>query len=235
MNDILEELFLLNPYRKELIQKSCIGIKNVAIMLTNGCIGVCSTLGKGIDYSVDSILDKPDFTKHEHRIVVNAWINANSNYNIDISGNADINEAIDFSSFKKIVMIGYFGSLVDKLRQKDVEITVFDLNEEDKPVEPIRYQRETITNSDCIILTATSLSNLTFLDLFPYIPQNCKVLILGPSTPLSPLFFSQLNVSGLFGARFQPYDYDVLNSIEEGGGTRSFLKRMEKVFILNGL
>jgi uncharacterized protein (DUF4213/DUF364 family) len=235
MKDILEELFHLYPYRKDLIKKSSIGMKNVAIMLTNGCIGVCSTLVKGIDYSAESILSIPDFTKHEHRIVVNAWINANCNYSTEISGTSDINEAIDFSSFKRIVMIGYFGSLVDKLKQKNVEIAVFDLNEEDKPVEPIRYQRETISNSDCIILTATSLSNLTYFDLFPYIPQSCKVFILGPSTPLSPLLFNRLKVSGLFGARFKPYDYDVLSSIAEGGGTRSFLKRMEKVFILNGL
>ena len=233
MNDILKDLFLIHPFHPSKIHQVAIGEKNVAIMISNGSIGVCSTLGTLIEQSANSILSNPDFFNLKHRIVVNAWVNAHCNYESPISGKLDISDAIDFSTSENIVMVGYFGSLAQKLEQKKVKITIFDLNEEDKPVEPISLQKEALKNSNCLILTATSIFNLTYLDLLSYVPSNCEVYILGPSTPLSPLLFSKFNVAGLFGARFNPFDFDVLNSISEGGGTRSFLNRMEKVFMVN--
>jgi uncharacterized protein (DUF4213/DUF364 family) len=165
--------------------------------------------------------------------VVNAWVNSNINYSEPTNGEADIFDAIDFSAFKSLVMIGYFGSLVQKFVDKGIKITVFDLNEQDVPVEPIAHQKESIANADGIILTSTTLANNTFPNLISYTNSHSKVYMLGPSTPLTrQIMDMHSSVSGLFGAKFTPFDSDVLHQIEKGGGTRTFLHRMEKVYML---
>ncbi|PKP35115.1 MAG: hypothetical protein CVT98_10365, partial [Bacteroidetes bacterium HGW-Bacteroidetes-15] len=169
MKDILKELFQIYPFHPLKIHQVAIGEKNVAIMTSNGSIGVCSTLGTRIEESTNSILSNPDFLNIKHRIIVNAWVNAHCNYESKISGTSDISDAIDFSTSDNIVMVGYFGSLAQKLEQKKVKITIFDLNEEDKPVEPISHQKDALKNSKCLILTATSIFNLTYLDLLSYV------------------------------------------------------------------
>ena len=39
------------------------------------------------------------------------------------------------------------------------------------------------------------------------------------------------NIKKVYGARFQPYDHRVLDTIEEGHGTRTFMKYGQKVNI----
>jgi len=232
--DLLQLLFLNYPYSEDLLQQMICGEKNVAFMLSNGNIGVCSTLCHSIEVD-ERILKKPNFSKYDHRIVVNAWVNAFINSNIVPTGNSDIFDAIDFTIFKHVVMIGYFGSLSQKLMQSGINLSVFDLDEENKPVKPINKQKSVIQTADAVILTATSLSNNTFQPLINIVPSIAKVYILGPSTPLSQLFFNYPQIEGLFGARFKPFQIEVLESIRKGGGTRSFLEYMEKVFVLRSL
>ncbi len=231
MNDILKQLFKKHPFSESNTNKLVIGSKNVAVMLKNGQIGVCSTLGKRINQPADEVLRNPDFNLYEHRILVNAWVNACANYSMNICDNSDIYNAIDFRNYTSIVMVGYFKSLMSKLNGSRIKVTVFDLNEEDKPVEPLQNQIESIRNANCIILTATTLANSTYYNIISNASDTSDIFILGPSTPLSPLVFEHLPITGLFGARFKPFDYSVLNSIAQGGGTRSFLSKMEKVWV----
>lgn len=233
MRDILKELYANFPYSKNQVKSFAVGQKYVAVMLTNGNIGVSATLMNSIKSSPHSMLSNPNFSNYEHRIVVNAWVNANINYSEPTNGKADIFDAIDFSAFKSLVMVGYFGSLVQKFVDKGIKITVFDLNEQDVPVEPIAHQKESIANADGIILTATTLANNTFPNLISYTNSHTKVYMLGSSTPLTrQIMDMHSGVLGLFGAKFTPYDSEVLHRIEQGGGTRTFLHRMEKVYLL---
>ena len=207
------------------------GAKDVGIMLSNGNIGVCSTLCHTIEGNY-SALEKPNFSNYSHRVVVNAWVNANVNYTHTQLGNNDIYEAVNFGDFENLCMVGYFGSLAERLESKGIKVKAFDLDEYNKPVEPLKNQKEELMLADAVILTATSLSNLTFANLISFIPQNAKVYLLGPSTPLSTMLFNFPNIAGMFGAQFNPFDHAVLDAIEQGGGTRSFLSRMKKVYVL---
>jgi uncharacterized protein (DUF4213/DUF364 family) len=229
--DLLSFLFLKYPYTPEKLKKMVCGEKNVAIMLDNGSIGVCSTLCNTVECAF-KILENPDFTNYHHRIIINAWVNAFANNSVTPSGTNDIFDAIDFTRFEHVVMVGYFGSLSKKLMDIGINLSVFDLNEEDKPVEPLKNLASGIQKADAVILTATSISNNTFNELVGIVSTNSKVFILGPSTPLSTFMFSNPVISGLFGARFEPFDHEVLQAIEQGGGTRSFLGRMQKIYIL---
>jgi uncharacterized protein (DUF4213/DUF364 family) len=229
--DLLRQLFSQFPFSQSAIKAFVCGEKNVAVMLKNGNIGVCSTLCHKVEVDT-KILKNPNFSIYNHRIIVNAWVNACTNYGFQVSGYTDIFTAIEFSVFKQVVMIGYFRSLNEKLRSIGVNLSVFDLDEEEKPVEPIINQNKVIQTADAVILTATSISNGTIKSIMDVVPLKTKVFILGPSTPLSQAMFSIPTVCGMFGARFHPFDNEVLSAIASGGGTRSFLSRMEKVYLL---
>ena len=233
MEDILENLFLQFPFESTKIESLIGGEKFIGIMLKNGSIGVASTLSEKMHHDILKSLANPDFTSYSHRILVNAWVNACVNHTENITGTGDIFEAVSFSKFKNVVMVGYFGSLAQKFNSKDLKLTIFDLNEHEKPVEPIENQQAYIEQADCVILTSTSIANGTFSSLISYIKENCTVYLLGPSTPLSRSVLELFPVKGIFGARFKPFDFEVLNAIEAGGGTRSFLANMQKVYIVN--
>lgn len=234
MNDILLELFKKHPYEKNQILATSNGEKYFAIMLTNGNIGVCSNLDSiVINESTDEILVNPDFNSYPHRIVVTAWINACCNYSETVNGKLDISQAIDFTNYSSVVMVGYFGSLTEKLLEKSVNLTIFDLKEEEKPVTPMSKQIDAVKAADCLIITSTSITNKTYANLLENSTPECHIYLLGPSTPITSFLFSLPNIYGLFGSRFMPFDFEVLNTITQGGGTRSFLGRMEKVYKIN--
>ncbi len=234
MKDILVTLFEQYPFDSNNYESIICGEKFIAVMLKNGSIGVASTLLEKMPTDAFDVLKNPDFTIYTHRILANAWINACVNHSEIITGSNDIFDAITFTKFKNVVMVGYFGSLAQKFNSKDLKLTIFDLNEHEKPVEPLQNQKQCIQNADCVILTSTSIANGTIGNLISYKDNNCQVYLLGPSTPLTRSIFEHLPISGIFGARFKPFDYEVLRAIEAGGGTRSFLANMQKVYILNG-
>lgn len=233
MVDILKELFEQFPYSPHELNRVVFGDKNVGIMLNDGSIGVCSTLCNRIAIN-KNILANPDFSNYQHRVVMNAWVNAKANYREITRGHSDIFNAVDYKAFSQVAMVGYFGSLTKKFADSKVNFKVFDLNEDEKPVEPLASLNKTLGQSDAVILTATSISNNTINSLLKCISSSAKVFILGPSTPLTSNLFAIPNIVGLFGARFSLNDDAVLSAIGQGGGTRSFLSRMEKVYLLRG-
>ena len=138
--DILEHLYEKYPFKKEELNRLVCGSKHCGVELKNGNIGICSTLGKAIGKD-EGILAHPDFTKIDHRIIVNAWVNACSNYNLPTKGEGDIFNAIDFTRYRNLVMIGFFCSLSGKFQNAGIPITIFDLDPIDKPVAPIETQQ----------------------------------------------------------------------------------------------
>jgi uncharacterized protein (DUF4213/DUF364 family) len=232
MTDILEVLFQKYPYNSNLAKEIIVGERHVFVLLANGNIGVCATLGELIHQAPNEILSNPNFLNIHHRIIVNAWVNACGNYESNLTGNTDIFEAIDFSEISNLVMIGYFGSLAQKFVDKNINITIFDLDPEDKPVEPLHKQADALGNANCVIITSTTLANNTYTDILSKVKPNCKTYFLGPSTPLNLSLFNLPSVAGVFGSRFSKFDYQVLSAIESGGGARSFLSRMQKAYIL---
>jgi uncharacterized protein (DUF4213/DUF364 family) len=232
MIDILKVLFQECPFDKKIVKSITVGERHVCILLNNGNIGVCATLGEKLADQPIEILLNPNFLNINHRIIVNAWINACGNYNNALSGNNDIFEAIDFKEVKNLVMIGYFGSLAQKFIDKNINISIFDLDPDDKPVEPIHNQADALKSANCVIITSTTLANNTYADIISQVKPECKTYFLGPSTPLLLSMFNLPSVAGIFGSRFNKFDYQVLSAIENGGGARSFLNRMQKAYIL---
>ncbi len=228
-NDILQQLFKKYPFNPNNLAEIICNTKHCTILLKNGNIGVCSTLGVTLIDDLNILLN-PDFNRIDHRIIVNAWVNACGNYTLQPKGEGDIFNAVDFSKYQSIVMVGYFGSLADKFKGKGIELTIFDLDPADKPVAPIETQRFHLSKADAVILTATSISNRTFYDLLENSNNNADIFILGPSTPLDELLLSHSKVKALFGTRFNPNDKNVLDIIRSNGGTKKFLPFIKKVY-----
>jgi len=228
-NDILQQLFAKYPFSKDKVSEIIFGANHCAICLTNGNIGVCSTLGNKL-VDDDLILSNPDFSQIEHRIVVNAWINANANYNLRPNGNGNIFDAIDFTSYKGIVMIGYFESLANRFKELGIDITVFDLDSAQKPVESIDNQNVFLSKADAVVITATSIFNNTYNRVLAESNINADFFVLGPSTPLDLLMFSDSRVKILFGTLFKINDSSILEIIRSGGSAKTFLPLANKVY-----
>lgn len=226
--DILEQLFdkakSINPFSDG---HFTFGEKYVAVQNGLGQIGVCATLGKKVDHTN---LENFDLGKAECRVAANAFANATLNYLVEPDGVGDIFDTVDFSKHTNLVMIGYFGSLVQKLQTKGIEPLVFDIDQHEAPVLPMDKQHEYLTVADCVILTSTSLSNGTFNGIIKTVNPQCSIYMLGPSTPLDDLMFTIPQVKGLFGSIFPLHSSETLNLIAQSYGTRGFMHTMRKVY-----
>lgn len=233
-NDILHQLFAKYPFNQANLTEILFGDNHCAIRLANGNIGVCSTLGTKLIADV-SILSNPDFNCIEHRIIVNAWVNANANYTLKPNGVGNIFDAIDFSKYENIVMIGYFESLANKFNDKGIDVSIFDLDSVEKPVESIENQREYLSKADAVVLTATSIFNMTYEKVLVESNPNADIFVLGPSTPVDILMFSDSRVKILFGTQFNKDDLRVLEIIRLGGAAKTFLPLAKKVYFCRNL
>jgi len=227
---ILEQLFYKASRISQIdTARFTIGERYAAALSPSGQIGVCATLNAHPDAnSIKSI----DFSTPECRVIANAFVNAMLNYTAKIDGTGDIFNAIDFREYSRVVMIGYFGSLVQKLQGVGVNPSVFDVDQHEAPVLPMEQQRDYLNQADCVILTSTSLSNNTFGGIVDAVQPTTDIFMLGPSTPLDDLMFSVPQVKGLFGSLFPHYHHETLSLIAQGHGTRGFMHNMQKVYRL---
>jgi len=85
-----------------------------------------------------------------------------------------------------------------------------------------------LKKANAVILTSTSIFNNTFSEIINKTPENCDILLLGPSSIMSPILFQYRNVKFICGALFEPSDFNLLNIIENDGGTKDFLKYENK-------
>jgi uncharacterized protein (DUF4213/DUF364 family) len=231
MEEPLKYLFKQHGFDMNGIKEVIIGEKYLAVLLKNGNMGVCAILKNQVEDDFVKI-EKPNLELISHRIFYTAWLNAVVNYKNDFSDQKDIFDLIHFSNYQKIVMIGYFKPVAEKLRNAEIEFSIFDLYKQDKEIVPLEMQREYVRGADAVILTATSIFNNTFRNIVCNTsPDACDIFVLGPSAVLSKDLMKYRNVKNVFGFIFPKDAENALNVIREGGGTRSFNKFGSKVYI----
>ena len=208
------------------------GEKYVAVILKNGNIGVCATLMHYVNVSIQD-LRFPDLNKTEHRIILNAYFNAHYNYQNTYDTTIDIFNKIDFKKYNRIVMVGFFRSLVDKFEKEKINLTIFDKMENDEKLTDMSDQLTEVSKADALILSSTTVFNNTFLDLIHKTKDGCDIYTLGPSTILNKEMFLYKNIKILFGSVFETNDVNTPKIIQQGGGTKQFLPFMNKVYLSN--
>ncbi len=212
------------------IKKIVCGRKYSAVLLKNGNIGVCANLLTNVEVRIED-LRRADLNKIEHRIILNAYFNANLNYLNNYKKKSDIFEAIDFKHYKNIIMIGLFKPILKNFDENNIKIQVFDLTKKSHKLMPIEKEMETIKKGDAIILSATTIFNNTFMEILNNSGVNCDIFLLGPSSIMNNDLFKYKNIKKIFGSIFESYDERVLNIIKQGYGTKKFLPFGKKVFL----
>ncbi|MEZ5196695.1 MAG: DUF364 domain-containing protein [Bacteroidales bacterium] len=228
MTEPLQSFYQKYSFDENCISKFVTGEKYTSVMLNNGNIGVCANLGKAIDINFNGYF-KLDLTNISHRILYNAYMNALVNNECEFSVSADIFDTIDFSRYNNIVMIGYFKPVVEKFKQASLELKIFDLTHQNAEITPTIYKQESIHNADAVLLSATTIVNNTFTNLSKQTSDQCDIFLLGPSSILHTDILKYKNIKSIFGTTFRKNDIRVLNSIEQGNGTRHFQKYGRKV------
>jgi hypothetical protein len=88
---------------------------------------------------------------------------------------------------KAVVLIGHF-PFVPRLKGKVGNLTVLELQPQPGDL-PVSAASEVIPSADVVAITSMTLLNKTLEGLLALIQPNATVIMLGPTTPLSPVLF----------------------------------------------
>jgi uncharacterized protein (DUF4213/DUF364 family) len=122
---------------------------------------------------------------------------------------------------KTVVMVGHF-PFAAELRSQVGRLFVLEQNPHDEEDLPAEAAPHIIPQADILALTAMTLLNHTFDELIALRPPAAPMIIIGPSTPLSPLLF-EAGATVLSGAVVEQ-PQAVLRGIEEGANFRQLRK-----------
>jgi uncharacterized protein (DUF4213/DUF364 family) len=117
---------------------------------------------------------------------------------------------------RNVVIVGSF-PFVPRLRQRVGELAVLDMRQGSGGL-PAEAAGEVVPHADVLAVTATSLLNGTFDGLMALRKPGAHVVMLGPSTPLSPVLFDH-GVQLLSGSVVENID-PVLMAVSQGANFR---------------
>ena len=220
-----------------------IGICYTAVMLDNGSTGLAYTFRHDIPHgcasfqgnvplegkSAEELLDFLDSSDLIIRTVGVAAMNALLNTENKELIKADVLELLKPGKDDVVGMVGYFGPLVAPLKKAAGELKIFEKEgEKALDIYPEEKAFELLPLCSKVIITSTSLINLTLEKLLET-TRNCeKTALVGSTTPLVVNEFRELGVDLLSGVIVKD-PKAILRVVSEGGGVRLFRNYVEKV------
>lgn len=121
---------------------------------------------------------------------------------------------------KNVALVGHF-PFVQRLRPRVGQLWVLELEPRGEDI-PAHHAPEIIPRADVLALTSVTLLNHTLIDLLEMRAPGALTLLLGPSTPLTPLLFDW-GIDILSGAVVTNTDA-VRSSVCQGAGFRQLHK-----------
>jgi hypothetical protein len=155
----------------------------------------------------------------------------NSLMQIDESACVDRNAAEEIQTLgqrKRIAIIGHF-PFVKKLEEVARELWVFELPSRGRPGDIIGKKiQDLLPQADVVAITSTTLINHTLGGILDLVEQDAYKMMLGPSTPLSPVLFDY-GIDAISGSIVIDRDR-VLNCISQGANFRQ-VRGVRKVIL----
>jgi uncharacterized protein (DUF4213/DUF364 family) len=154
----------------------------------------------------------------------------NALLDVDVANCVEVNAEdviIERGHEKRVAIVGHF-PFVERVRQTAAACWVLELDPRPGDV-PAEQAGEVLPQADVVALTGTSLINHTFSDVLNLCRADAYVLLLGPSTPLSPVFFD-VGIRAISGTRVVD-PACVLLAVEQGATFRQ-IKRGGGVSLL---
>ena len=114
----------------------------------------------------------------------------NSALEVDLNRCQNINAAeilYEKGKNKKVVVVGHF-PFVNKLREITKDLWVVERKPQSGDI-PASEAKRVIPQADVIAITGTALINGTIGELLSLCPKKSLVMVLGPTAPLSPVWF----------------------------------------------
>ena len=128
---------------------------------------------------------------------------------------------------KKVAIVGHF-PFVKKVRDAAQKLWVLEKNPQEGDF--LETQVDIfIPQADVVAITGTSLTNHTFEDLVNLCNSQAYIVLLGPSTPLSPVFFDY-GVAAVSGIRVVDHER-ALNGVSQGANFRQ-VKGIERLTMM---
>lgn len=230
MNNPLKKLLAIYDYDPNLIKQATFGTIYTAIMLENGNIGVCANIQE--TFPIDFKPKEIDLTNNRHRIFYQAYCNALLNYNNQHYIDIDISDFIASLGINEVVMVGYFEPIIKLFKEKNIQLNIFDLLRNEDFIKDQSELNTYLQQAKCVVLTATSIFNNSFVDIIKQTNPNGQIYLLGPSSMLNKHIFEYDIIKGAFGSLFKNNDMEIINIIENNMGTRKFIKHAKKVCYL---
>ena len=244
LNDNLYNLFS-NQAEKVKVDFLGLGLGYTVVVTSDGGIGIaytyfedkksCMLLNEAIDYEnrpASVLLKKIKSERTIERSMALALVNA-LNYEDALKLPEDKNNTILLEKFNiqpdtNVAMVGYFGPLVDRFKEKDIPLEILDTsrglgNRED-------FYKKLASWADVLLLTSTSILNNTSEEILAKTLENVKTAMLGPSTPMVAKAFEHLPVHMLAGT--VPIEKNqILRAIRHGMGTPVLHKSSRKSYL----
>jgi uncharacterized protein (DUF4213/DUF364 family) len=149
---------------------------------------------------------------------------ANALLEVDETGMTEVNAeqiVMEQGAGRRVAIVGHF-PFIDRVREAAAQCWVLELHPGPGDL-PADLAAEVLPQADVVALTGTSLINHTFDDLMGLCRPDAFVLLLGPSTPLSPVLF-EVGVNALSGTRVDDTE-QVLHSVGQGATFRQIKRR----------
>ncbi len=149
-----------------------------------------SVLGAGHLHEMDytklvGLVDSPSYTEAAIGLAtINALLPPQPEAWMDLDARDFL---IQHGAGKTIAMIGHF-PFVDCLRSNVGTLWVLELDPREGDL-PATTAPEILPQADIVAITAMTLINKTFDGLMPHCRRDATVVLVGPSTPLSPVVF----------------------------------------------
>lgn len=196
--------------------------------------GSCTHLSKAgsiQDLSEQEVLAWLDNDNHYLRAIGLAVCNA---LNMRREKSFNDSEAVSLLNIQQkdhVVMVGFFGPLIPKIKKTGCTFDVLDLNSAKPGIVNLRSGPDLLAACDVAIITATSIINNTLDGLLTNLRNNRSAVLLGPSAPLCAEAFAGSRISQLSGALVRETE-PLKRVVSQGGGTMLMKKHVQFVSVL---